>query len=457
MNSTTESTQTCRGSILIVDDNPVNLKLLSSMLVKHNFHVKAAINGRRALAQTQFMKPELIMLDISMPDIDGYEVCRQLKANETTRDIPIIFISALDEVIDKVKAFQVGGVDYVTKPFQFEEVLVRIETQLQMSRLQKELISKNEALLRKNEELLQANRRANLIFSALSEMLPGSILDGKYRLEKKIGEGGFGAVYQATHLGLNRSVAIKIFQPSRHTDMLKEQNRFRLEGISACRVNHPNAISILDSGLTSEGVTYLVMELLEGTTLAQELRQKKKLSTMRCAEVLLPVCEVLDVAHKAGIIHRDIKPENIFLHQTPNGEIIKLVDFGIAKLFGDTNDEFDSLTMPGTVIGTPAYMSPERLSNQSYDGKADVYSLGVMLYQMLSGQVPFKANEGDPLVVSLLQMTQEPIPLREVNPEVPQAIADVVHKTLNKKPAQRPSVQEFMGEFIEALQSGADG
>src|SRR5262249_36060406 len=158
------------------------------------------------------------------------------------------------------------------------------------------------------------------------------------------------------------------------------------------RVNHPNAVSVLDSGVSAEGIAYLVMELLEGRSLTEELREKGVLPPARCAEILMPVCDVLTKAHASGIVHRDIKPDNIYLNRTAVGEVVKVVDFGIAKLMDDTGGQNnESLTVTGGLLGTPTYMAPERLENKPYDGKADVYSLGIMLYRMLAGRVPFQS------------------------------------------------------------------
>mgnify|MGYP000995257577 CR=1 FL=1 len=304
-----------RGDILIVDDNPVNLDLLSNMLQDRSYRVRVAMNGKRALAAARSRPPDLIMLDINMPEMDGYEVCRELKSDATTSDVPVIFISALDETMDKVRAFEVGGADYVTKPFQFEEVLARIENHLKLSRLQKDLEQKNAELLRKNdelvrwrEELLKSQQRADHIFSALAEVLPGSVLDDKYRLEEMIGSGGFGAVYRAAHVGLGRQVAVKIFRPATGGVTAEGLERFRLEGVSACRVNHPNAVTVSDFGISSAGIAYLVMELLEGRTLGAELADSGTLSPERCAEILTPVCSVLDAAHQSGLVHRGFNP-----------------------------------------------------------------------------------------------------------------------------------------------------
>lgn len=149
---------TPKGDILIVDDNPVNLDLLSGMLLDRGFRVRVATNGRRAISAAKSAVPDLVMLDINMPEMDGYEVCRQMKDDASTRHVPVIFISALDNALDKVKAFSTGGADYVTKPFQFEEVLARIEIQLKISRLQKEMERKNAEMELKNLQLDRANR-----------------------------------------------------------------------------------------------------------------------------------------------------------------------------------------------------------------------------------------------------------------------------------------------------------
>jgi two-component system, sensor histidine kinase and response regulator len=135
-----------RGNILIVDDTPDNLRLLSTILIEQGYEVRSVINGKMALMGAKAEPPDLILLDINMPQMNGYEVCQHLKADPETAGIPIIFISALEDVLDKVKAFAVGGVDYITKPFQLEEVLVRIHTHLSLCYLQKQLQNQNQQL-----------------------------------------------------------------------------------------------------------------------------------------------------------------------------------------------------------------------------------------------------------------------------------------------------------------------
>ena len=170
-----------QANILVVDDAPANLRLLVGILQERGYEVRPVPNGKLALFAAQGRLPDLILLDIMMPEMDGYEVCSKLKADERTKDIPVIFVSAINDVLDKVKAFSVGGVDYITKPFQVEEVLARVETHLALQRLQNSLREKNDELAKTNEELvntlqqLQATQQdlalANQEIMALNERL----------------------------------------------------------------------------------------------------------------------------------------------------------------------------------------------------------------------------------------------------------------------------------------------
>jgi serine/threonine protein kinase/ligand-binding sensor domain-containing protein len=319
-----------------------------------------------------------------------------------------------------------------------------------------ELDRKNGELAKKNHELDQAYRQAKKIFSALSEALPGTVLEDRYKLEDKIGAGGFGAVYRAIDLRLQRPVAIKVFRPSNNPeadDTFENLERFRLEAVSTCRVNHPNAVSMIDFGISANGIAYIVMELLEGETLTSEIGRYGRLTPERCAAILAPVCSVLAEAHGQGIIHRDIKPDNIFLHHTKEGEVVKVLDFGIAKLLGQQEDGAGTnLTVDGGLIGTPVYMAPERFGNKSYDGRADVYSLGIVLYQMLSGSVPFKPSDGSIWSLIAAHVNQDPPPLRQGKlADLDPAIEKVVMQALSKDPELRPTVREFLENLGEVM------
>jgi ligand-binding sensor domain-containing protein len=315
-----------------------------------------------------------------------------------------------------------------------------------------QLAKKNGELAKTNDELIESYKKADRIFSALAEALPGTVLDGKYQLEEKIGTGGYGAVYRARHLTLNRPIAVKIFRPAAGNDSMEGLERFRLEGVSACRVNHPNAITILDSGI-SDSIAYLVMELLEGHSLAKELETSGRLTPVRAAAILLPVCNVLAEAHRLGIVHRDIKPDNIFLHQTKEGEVVKVVDFGIAKLMGETTGDIQKLTVTGGIIGTVTYMAPERLSRRPYDGSSDVYSLGVMMYQMLCGHVPFDPDFDGLAAVVLMHLKDDPEPLSNFVKNIPEDLESIVMQAMAKNPQERPTPEE-MGKKLAIFLAG---
>jgi serine/threonine protein kinase len=254
-----------------------------------------------------------------------------------------------------------------------------------------------------------------------------------------IGGGSFGTVYLAQHLELDRPVAVKVLSTSAGTDP-EALARFRREGASACRVKHPNAVQVLDLGVNEGGVAYLVMELLQGRSLDALLEEVELLTPRRCTEILEPICRALAVAHDAGVVHRDIKPSNIFLHQTEKGETPKILDFGIAKIAGAAALG-QNLTIDGSLLGTPAYMAPERFRRGPYGTKSDIYSVGTVLYEMLSGRLPFVPSSPDPLALVAMQVEDEPPPLRARGPDISPALEALVQTTLDKDPAARPSAE----------------
>lgn len=448
---------TCRvdgADVLVVDDNPANLDVLMGMLQAARYRVRVATGGRRALAAVAAAAPEVLLLDISMPDLDGYEVCRQIKASPSTAAIPVVFLSAHDDPLDKVEAFRVGGADYVTKPFQVDEVLARIEHQVLTRRLRAELEQRNRELQRSLDDLRTARETTASVFSVLAEVLPGTVLDGKYRLEARIGSGGFGAVYRATHLGLGREVAVKVLLPSARAQDPTAAASLRREGMSACRVQHPNAITVLDFGVTEAGVTYLVLELLEGHTLEEEMARRGRLGLARSAEILAPVAAALGEAHGRGLVHRDVKPANIFLHHDGSGEVVKLLDFGIATLVDPGERSPTLLTLGGTICGTPPYMSPERLQDLGCDGRSDVFSLGVVLYEMLSGTLPWDLpRDAGPLKYALEIVHGSPLPLVPRAPGIPEEVAALVLRALARDPRERPDLSSLVEGVTAAAAS----
>jgi len=282
--------------------------------------------------------------------------------------------------------------------------------------------------------------------------LSGREIDGRYRIENLIGVGGMGSVYRATRVLIGDEVAIKILHTERVTDPHAAE-RFRREAQAAARLKHPNAVSVYDFGISADGLQYLVMELIEGQSLREVMKQQGALSPVMAAEVTSQVCAALDEAHRQNIVHRDIKPDNITLNSTPSGLRVKVLDFGIAKLRDDTASH---LTQTGSVMGTPHYMSPEQCLGEELDARADIYSMGIVIYEMLCGRVPFNSPISTAVVVQ--HVNQPPPPLRSFDPDIPVQIETVVLRALEKRPDSRPQTATALGrEMNRAVKATIGG
>ncbi len=418
-------------TLLVVDDNEMNRDMLGRRLEKKGYLVKTAEDGPRALSLIENEVIDLVLLDIEMPGLSGMDVLRHLRKTYNGVELPIIMATARSDSHDVVEALEAGANDYVTKPLDFPVVLARVEAQL------------------RNRRKAASRPEAPAGAPSDEDVAPGKMIASKYRLEARIGAGAFGTVYRAQHVDLHNMVAVKVLQTAAARTP-EAVERFKREGIAACRIKHPNAVSILDFGTTRGGAAFLVMELLEGHGLDEEVSAGGPMDARRSADVIRAVCDVLAEAHKAGIVHRDIKPANVFLHRTVHGEVVKVLDFGIAKLLDD-DARGRNLTVEGGIIGTPAYMAPERFRGVTPSGAADVYSVGVMLFQMLSGQLPFIAPDSDLVAIAMMHFNKEPPALREINPQVSPALEKVVSWALAKHEAARPTAAQLAAGLCHAL------
>ena len=412
-------------TILVVDDHPDNRELLMRRLEREGFRVLGAETGRQALDYVKGGPLSLILLDVMMPEMSGIEVLQAVRETHTPSELPVIMVTAKAQSEDVVEALGNGANDYVTKPIDFPVALARIQAQLRIRRPPAD------------DEVVDPR-----------DLRPGLVIDGRYRLVGRVGAGNFGTVYKARHLELDSTVAVKVLQASAITDP-DAMTRFRREGITACRVRHPNAVGVLDFGITSRGVAYLVMELLAGYALEDEMKGGGVLPLGRALRIVAAVCEALAVAHRAGIVHRDIKPGNVFLHQAGGQEVPKVLDFGIAKIAGAAALQ-QRVTLEGWIVGTPVYMAPERFGPEEITGAADVYSAGVMLYQMLTGRLPFDADS-DPMAVAMKHKHEEPPRLRALRPDAPAAVEEAILSALRKHPGQRPTAAELAARLAALL------
>jgi len=282
------------------------------------------------------------------------------------------------------------------------------------------------------------------------DRLVGRTLPGGYHILDLISVGGMGRVYRAQQSALGRTVAVKIIHPH----LLSDENsalRFMTEARAASQLNHPNSVSVFDFGRTDDGQPYLVMEFLRGKDLARVAYEEGPLPFSRIVDVLRQVLAALGEAHDLGIIHRDLKPENVILEPLRRGgDFVKVVDFGLAKLRADTQSP--SVTSPGIVCGTPDYMAPEQGRGDLLDGRSDLYAVGVMLFQLLTGRLPFRAE--NPTQVVMMHLTV-PVPdPRQLAPErgIPDPLVDVVMKALAKDAVRRyQDAQEFADALKQAL------
>jgi serine/threonine-protein kinase len=264
------------------------------------------------------------------------------------------------------------------------------------------------------------------------------VFDGKYRLDQTLGGGGMGTVYRATHLLIDRPVALKVLSQRFVGDQTAQQ-RFRREARAAGRMQHPNAVTVTDFGTTEDGYLYIVMELLEGRTLRDLIAHEAPLDPARAVSFMLQACAAVGSAHDSGLIHRDLKPANIFIEQRPNfPAVVKVLDFGVAKfVVEEHDDDSNTLTQVGALIGTPRYMSPEQCTDSvALTAAADVYSLGIILYEMLTGVTPF--NGETHLAIALRQVSEPPRPPREIVPSIPEPLERVILHALTKNPTERP-------------------
>lgn len=280
-----------------------------------------------------------------------------------------------------------------------------------------------------------------------SDGLVGQTLADKYLIEERLAIGGMCSVYRARHTLIGKEVAIKILKPTFAADP-KLAERFEQEARASSLINHPHAVNVTDFGVAEDKLHFIVMELLDGEPISRVVQRQGPLPIKRVAHILRQVCSALDAAHAAGVIHRDIKADNIILSDYEGADWVTVVDFGISKILEDIKHPA-SMTGANLILGTPRYMAPEQCQGNPVDARTDVYSLGVVLYEMLTGKAPFEDASATRL---LLHHTSTPAPpLRRRRPDLLPEVEAVVMRALEKNPEERPqSAMELLAEFEHA-------
>jgi len=439
-----------------------------------------------------------VLLDVLMPGLDGYAVLERLKADDATRDIPVIMISALDDMSSIVRCIEAGAEDYLPKPFDPVLLKARIGASLEKKRLrdaEREYLAKVQEVIgaasaveagtyqpgtlaeiaqrddqlgrlarvfdgmavevRAREERLR--KRLNDLQGAIAvarresqtmEALPsdghnltsGEHFGDRYEVISVVGRGGMGTVYRARDLELDEELAIKTVRPELVTDEVLVE-RFKDEIRLARRITHRNVVRIHDFGEWG-GVYYLTMEFVEGITVRELLDTRGKLDVSPALAIAAQLADSLAVAHAEGIIHRDIKPQNLLLDAEG---VLKVMDFGVARLAQGAPGR----TEAGLIVGTPAYMAPEQLMAEGIDARSDLYAAGVVLYECLTGQLPHDAESFMALIAKVLhEDITSPI---EVNPDIPPALSALIVRLLAKDPAQRMQSAEELAKQLATI------
>jgi|GEM_PF-3723396 len=368
-------------SVLVADDDDGILRMLRALVRSWGFEAVTATNGVQALEVLLGPNaPSVAIVDWMMPGLSGLDVVRGLEAVPAERRPRVLLLTARGGVADLAEALAAGADDYVSKPFDPVVLKARLE-----------------AMFRRTGE------GGGAAFGL------GTLVDGRYRLEERIGSGGMGAVFRATHTGLGTTVALKIVRTDR-ADLPQARARFEREARLAASISSPHVARVIDCGVTSTGHSYLVMEHLSGETLEQRLLARGPLEVAEAVEIVAGVAEGLEAAHRAGLVHRDVKPGNIFLARDGDLQTAKLIDFGLAK---DVTPGAAPLTDHGEVIGTVGFMSPSQLLGEPITVDCDLWALAATAVAMLVGRSPFESDNPSLTIVNTLQgETPRPTALR---------------------------------------------
>lgn len=486
------------GHVLVVDDEPALRAALVRFVKQLGLDVVAAVNGREALKLAREQPPDLVLTDLNMPELDGIGLLRALKKDDRTRDIPVVVVSAQDDLESVVTCLEEGADDHITKPYNSTLLKARVAPLLERKRLRDverrylrrvalmtsaaeavereayspgmldELRAENDAVarlarvfdrmvmgLRFREERLQRRLRqlrhevsgasdghGVLVGDGPETLASGEVFASRYEIRGHLGRGGMGTVYKAYDRELREELAIKVVRPelvAAHPGMV---DRLKSEIRLARRISHRNVVRSHDLGEWN-GTYFISMELVSGITVADLIDRRGRLSVEATLALGEQLADALATAHELQIVHRDIKPANLLVDEAG---VLKVMDFGLARsLEGDR-----SLTQAGFVVGTPQYMAPEQLLGGLTDARSDLFSVGIVLFECLSGRTPFLDESPAPIAAGF---AENRIPrLGQIVPDVPAGLEAIVHRLLEIRPTRRPQSAKELGRQLRELE-----
>lgn len=482
--------------LLVVDDMDGPRQILIRLLRRLGYDVVEAENGVKAMAIAESRKVDVILSDIEMPECDGFELLRRLKANAETRDVPVIVISGLDDTDSIVRCIELGAEDHLAKPFNSLMLQARVRASLErkqlrdheityLSRVAKLTVAAEEVesatyrpgslahlaahddplgrlarvfdrvasawqsraakLEQRVRNLKQAIRKSKSAPSMETLTLlddavlgPGYMLADRYEILDEIGRGGMGVVYRARDRELDEDVAVKVVR----AELIKTHpgliDRLKMETRLARRITHPNVVRSHDLGEWN-GMHYLTMEFVQGITVEALIESHGRLSVASALAIGTQLAEALAVAHDQQIIHRDIKPANLLVD---DDGVLKVTDFGLARPI----ENYSGYTNHGMVVGTPQYMAPEQIFGNVVDERSDLFAVGVVLYECLTGLPPFDANTPTEIVARMVDGPA--VPVDTLVPDVTPAVSALVAQLLQYEPKDR---MQTARELVERL------
>jgi CheY-like chemotaxis protein/predicted Ser/Thr protein kinase len=487
-----------RPRLLVVDDDEAPRRALSRLLQRLGYDVTVAEHGRQALEIAERQPLDLIVTDITMPEMDGYELLARLKAHERTRHIPVIVVSGVDDVHSVVRCIEQGAEDHLTKPYETVLLQARVRASLERKRMRDlelaylgrvaQLTAAAEAvehqsyeagtlagLAQETDELGQLARvfdrmvsgirsreehlelrlrqlrreirqvsnpgRLSGAISGESPFAAGQVLADRYEIREELGKGGMGMVYLAHDRKLAEDVAVKVVRRELVGQDPNLFERLKSEMRLARRISHRNVVRAHDLG-EWEGVYFLTMEYVRGISLAELLNTRGRLTVESTLAIGAQLADALTVAHEQNIIHRDIKPANLLVDEEG---VLKVMDFGLARLVQHTGE----LTQAGFVVGTPRYMAPEQLFGGDMDARSDLFAVGIVFYECLTGKPPFEASS--PLAVVAKMLEGRTPPVRELSPDVPTPLSLLIERLLQRDPNDRIKSARELGEQLNQI------
>ncbi len=464
------------AKILVIEDDEDMLDSISTYLEFEHYSVEALTSGTEAVQHLRTFSYDAVILDWDLPGMSGPEILRSVRT--AGLKTPVLMLTGRSSLGEKEAGLDSGADDYLTKPFEMRELGARIRALLRRTAAAAENVSKARDSTLESEkhrvsspvsettsdrhcaqcgltippDLTECPNDEGAILVARAQNLVRTVLAGHFEITALVGIGGMSAVYKAKDRFLDRTVAVKLLHPhlASHPATLR---RFEQEAKAISHLTHPNIVGVFEYGISPKGQPFLIMDYLEGLSLAGLLRQEHHLSVARALLLFMSICDALAHAHRSGILHRDIKPSNVMLvDRDGQQDFVKIVDFGLAKLLPGADLEMRQLTQTGEVFGSPLYMSPEQVMGRTLDARSDIFSLGCVMYEVLSGTPPFV---GENIMETMYKRTTEDAPPFEPELNISNNLETLVLMALSRDPDRRYQSMLDLRQDLDLVKQGA--